>query len=492
MRDRIRLQCKKCKGNAGLQFCKNCASLVCQRCLHVVEIEEFECPSCLERTPFDECPNCNIETVSIQLYQRLHCPFCDSTDLGEPNKIIEEIPKIFINTLKSIEPYGQKLLALHKRFDRIVAIIRIARHAGFFGYPSIESDLSTISEMLSKTTKVAVDELDKIRKVATHVVREMRTMDISDLELYPFFMSHLSAMAKSVEMFKQRLDEIFKTVSSRFDELSPKLKLVLFHRENFETIRHVFPPDVLVTGVIATLINVRIAIEENNLKKIKMKGAIVFLDKGIIVCSQQVGKKQMSFKFPYDELVDKRFVTSLLKEMKYLVDFGSKKLYIFGTPAELYPIAGYFDWVLQKSNEDLAVKDARKIQMIDISSPDGSILKRSIKSLLDDIFSLMNGTPPQKPTKQGGVSQLKARLGDIDARIDYLVKEYATHSMPPQPILDQIISLKEERNHLSNQLRAYGSELNMNPVSPMFSYSRSPSPSTPSNRYGNFNKFELN
>lgn len=489
MRDRFTVDCKKCKGRTNVKFCKKCISLTCERCLSIVEIPEFKCPACEEISLFEDCVSCGIPTEPYNINRSVHCPFCESTDLGDPFKIKDEITQSFIDLMESLQEYGQSLLSLHKRFDRIVAIVRIGRKAGFYGYPSIETDLSHIKAELTKTSQLAIQELDKIRKTANHVVREMKTNDLDDLELYPIFVSHVSSIEQRIQIFKKNLDTVFDRLKQMLEDVSPKLKLLLYHRANFEEIRHFFPEDLTVSGVVATLINLDVEYEEGNLKKSKFKAALVFLDRGMLLCPQHPTKKIGIKKFPYSDLKERRLISPLLKSLRYLVEFRNGKIRIFGTPSTLDSVASYFEWVGQKPPSELVVDGPEKIIAIDVDSPDGSILKREIETLVVEIRSAIEGTTNQRrpiyPISQG-ITALKSRIGDIDAQINYLIKEYSTYSVPPQSILDQILSLKEERNHLAGQMKGFGygnrgiGTTNTAPTAPE------------QGRYGDFNRYGMN
>ncbi len=439
---------------------------------------------------FEDCVTCGVPTDPFNINRTVHCPFCDSTDLGNPFSVKDEITQSFIGLLQSLESYGHYLLGLHKRFDRIVAIVRIGRRAGFYGYPSIESDLSTLKEELANASKMSVQELDKIKKAANHVVREMRTNDLNDLELYPIFMSHVNTIENRIQIFKKRLDIVFDQIKEKLEEVSPKLKMLLYHRTNFEKIRHFFPDDLLVSGVVATLTDLDIEFEEGNLTRKRFKAALIFLDRGLLLCPQHPTKNIGIKKFPYSDLQNRRLVSPLLKSLRYIVEFKNARLHIHGTPSALDSIAGYFEWVGQKPPEELVVNGPAKINAIDMDSPDGSILKRNIENLISEIKGGIEGNffsnRNQYPISQG-ISALRSRIGDIDAQIDYLVKEYSNHSVPPQSILDQILSLKEERNQLSNQMKGFGYNRPSFVTNP-----QNQSSNHDTRRYGDFNRYGLN
>ncbi len=440
---------------------------------------------------FEDCAVCDVPTDPYNINKSIHCPFCDSTDLGNPFTVKEEITQSFIDLLQSMEPYGHYLLGLHKRFDRIVAIVRIGRRAGFYGYPSIESDLSTLKEELANASKLSIQELDKIRKAANHVVREMRTNDLNDLELYPIFVSHVNTIENRIQIFKKRLDGIFEKIKERLEEVSPKLKMLLYHRTNFEKIRHFFPENLVVSGVVATLTDLDVEFEEGNLKRKRFKAALVFLDRGLLLCPQQPTKNIGIKKFPYSDMLNRRLISPLLKSLRYLVEFKNGKIHIYGNPSALDSIAGYFEWVGQKPPEELVVQGPNKINAIDVDSPDGSILKRNIENLISEIKNSIEGNlfPRREryPISQG-ISAIRSRIGDIDAQIEYLIKEYSNYSVPPQSILDQILSLKEERNQLSSQVKGFGYR------SRTFENDRTShsSPAPEPRRYGDFNRYGLN
>ncbi len=483
MRDNGIDRCKLCGSGSNLSFCKKCASLICPQCVETVFFKEYHCQACNSTSLLEHCDDCNLPTQPKETRRLLHCPICKSQDLSDPRKTIQEIPDVFLQTLKTLEADGHRLLESHRKFDRMVAIVRIGREAGYYGYPTIEEDLRRMVKVLGETTQIALDELNSIRKSSAHVIRELRGFKNLELDLYPIFISHLKILNDKISLFQKRLAIQYEKINEIISEIAPKLESLNGQRENFDKIRDLFPADLIVSGIIATLNELNIEVEESNLKKHKMKGSLVFLDKGIIICSKSTSNV---YKFPYTDLLETRIMDTYFKISRLEVILKRNTIRVFGVPADLNLIKNYFDWVQQHYPNKLAVSSSEDIQLIDLRSPDGSTLRREIQALITEVLNQIKGqgSAGSPNSMNEGQAQIRNRIYEINAKIDYLTKTYATYPVTPENVIDQILALKQEKRFLLNQLNHYGLS------SPIYgNASKKPTPSP--NRYGLF-KSHLN
>ncbi len=442
-------KCKSCATTQPLSFCKNCATFLCHDCLEESLIEIYKCDSCevkLENTEI--CPKCHEPATKIDSSKKKSCKYCKSTEIVEPYELLNSIPKDFISKISSITTFSDQIVDIHKKLERMIAVVKIARDMGYIGYPSIEYHLQKILVALVALNSEAEKNLDLIKKTALQILRNQNNFSEIDLELFSLVKSNFQVLDNSIETFEKNTIEKQEKLNEEFIQLVPKVENLLYHRTLFESLK----PQLSVEfpEIFAVLQHLKIKLKITLIQKQSDIAVFVFLRDCLFILRESTGEFVHEIK--YSDIQNIEIQEPLLKSSNIVLHARKGEIRIFGTPTELSQIKSYFDLI--SSGTDFTVRDKQMVYNLEANCPDGSIIKNDSDGLINIVKEKINGQPLDqiRQNTRTGINQIKSKIVEIQTEIDMLEAEAKSQTNFDPLLLDKIQFLKSEKRDWQSKL----------------------------------------